>query len=541
MVHVGRLKQGCCWFLTLLVFKSITTAYAERSDSPGTENSVPAMEKPVPVFDIWEFQLEGNTLLSANKIERVLYPYMGPGRTVNDVEEAANALERLYKGEGFPVIFIEIPEQDVVAGIVRLRAVEGEIERVRVSGSRYFTLSGIRESIPSLTENQPLHVPSMQRDLNKLNARSADLQVTPVLRAGKTPGAVEIDLRVRDKPPLQASMDVNNHGSANTSSLRTGISLSYDNLWQQAHSFGLQYQTSPREREEVDVWVATYLMPVPDSGNRLAFYAVKSDSQTAAVGDIDVVGSGEIYGARLVVPLPSTRRFIHSLTTGVDYKKFNEIIRLDPETSDKTPIDYAVWSFQYATIHPAETSMTKWGVGLNFGIRGFSNEQDEFAFKRFNAKANFSYLKLNYERTDQLFGDWQLRSYGKAQLADSSLINNEQFSVGGVGSVRGYYQSQQLADNGLNLGLELSTPSLWSHSDLVSSTRLLSFIEWAEVRIKDPQPGQTDSFSLAGAGLGIRMQGEHAELSLDWGWALDDNGIVEAGESRSHLGLQLSF
>jgi hypothetical protein len=46
-------------------------------------------------FDISEFQLTRNTVLEVGDIERAVYPMPGPGRSIDDVIVAQEALETL--------------------------------------------------------------------------------------------------------------------------------------------------------------------------------------------------------------------------------------------------------------------------------------------------------------------------------------------------------------------------------------------------------------------------------------------------------------
>jgi hemolysin activation/secretion protein len=382
----------------------------------------------------------------------------------------------------------------------------------------------------------------MQRDMNALNSRSSDLKVAPILSPGKEPGSVNVELKVRDNSPLHGGFELNNYRSADTSPTRLGMSLSYDNLWQKQHSLALQYQVAPENTDEVQVLVATYMMPLPDSDKRLAFYAIDSNSDVATVSETSVIGEGSIYGARMIMPLASTRSVIRSLTLGFDYKDFDEIVRLDTQASDRTPISYGMWSLQYAAFMPDEASTSKFSIAANFGIRGAFNSDSEFAFKRFNGKANFAYLSASFDRLDYLPHDWQFHSTAEAQLANSALVNNEQFSAGGANSVRGYYQSQRLGDNGLRMGLEIITPSLWSKGQWLSETRLLAFVEGAHLEVVDALPQQDERFDLLSAGLGLRMKSPLGfDLNLDWGYPLQDSGDVQTGDARTHVGLQYAF
>jgi len=493
-------------------------------------------------FDIWEYRIEGNTLLGASNIEAAVSPYLGPQRLIGDVNEAASNLERAYRDSGYPTIFVEVPEQDVVGGIVTLKVTEGRLDRVRIEGARYFTLSGIRNQMGSLESGKPLHVPTMQKELSALNALSPDMKVVPVLKPGKTPGAVDLDLKVKDQRPLHGSVEINNYNSVGTSDTRFSASISYDNLWQRQHSFGVQWQIAPENTDEVHVMVGTYIAPWFDTNNRVAFYIVESNSDVASIGDINTIGNGSIYGARFVVPLPSDRTFVHSLSAGADYKDYSEIIRLDPANKISTPIDYAVWSMQYNASQFSKSSQTQWTIGANFGVRGVGNTDDEFIDKRNQSRSNFAFLRATMNRTDFLPADWQLGSLLRAQISDSALINNEQFGAGGVDSVRGYYESQALGDQGISAGFELRTPHLLKKTESFDELRLLAFLEGAHLTVTDALPDQDNEINLASVGLGMRLRAlKQFDISIDWAWALRDSGSIESGDDRINAGMEWKF
>ena len=74
-------------------------------------------------FNVWEFRVLGNTVLPNIDIERVVYPFLGEAKSLNDVEAARKMLETVYHDRGYGTVFVDIPEQDVGAGIVRLKVV----------------------------------------------------------------------------------------------------------------------------------------------------------------------------------------------------------------------------------------------------------------------------------------------------------------------------------------------------------------------------------------------------------------------------------
>ncbi|NWF56531.1 MAG: hypothetical protein HXY45_17225, partial [Syntrophaceae bacterium] len=90
-------------------------------------------------FTILSFSIEGNTLFPGKDLEKVLRQHLGLGKTAADVEKARNALEKYYHDKGYPAVLVNIPEQTVQEGTIRLQVIESKIGRIRVTGNRFVT------------------------------------------------------------------------------------------------------------------------------------------------------------------------------------------------------------------------------------------------------------------------------------------------------------------------------------------------------------------------------------------------------------------
>lgn len=537
--------MGMLCLLFVYAWGSTLLAAAEPAASASAAASA---ENPVETrtFDIWEFQVKGNHLLQQTVVERTVYPFLGPGRTIDDVETARASLESAYRAAGYPTVLVDIPEQKVRNGVISLSVTEGQVDRLKITGSKYHSLDRIREKIPAVAEGSVPRMTEFQEQMNDLNAESPDRKVTPVMRAGRTPGTVEVELKVRDELPLHGSLELNNRHSVGTTPLRLLATLRYDNLWQSFHSASLQYQVSPEKAEEVQIWSGTYVMPVFDTDMRLAFYGVGSDSQTgvASAGATQVIGGGQIFGLRLVKPLPGFENFFHSATFGVDYKSFDENIDLTGDDDIVTPISWLPFSLMWDGSYQTESSQTNFGLGFNFSIRGLGNEQTEFENKRFLAQSNYFYFLGSLDRRDRLPMDFEVQTRFQGQYSSDPLINNEQFSAGGMQSVRGYFETQVLGDSGVFGSVSVYSPQLafGVPRDIVQDLRGLIFFDAARVWLNEPLPGTDASQSLASAGLGFRLNlYRYFYTELDWAFALINNGLVDAGDSRVLFRTWLGF
>lgn len=486
-------------------------------------------------FNIYEYVVNGSSVLSVTQIEKAVYPFLGENRSIDDVEKARSALEKAFHDEGYLTVFVNIPEQEVNAGVVKLDVLEGKIEKLTVEGSRYYSLGKIKQSVTEFEEGHVPHFPTVQKQIASVNI-NGDRVVAPVLRPGKSPGMVEVDLKVDDKFPLHASMELNDRYTPNTTKTRLSGNLRYDNLWQSDHSLGLGFQVTPEDTNEVKVFSATYVIPY--AGDYWALYGVVSNSDISAVGDVNVLGNGNIYGLRYIHPMPSPfKSYNHNLTLGADYKDFQETTTLLGADRFNTPIAYLPFLIGYTGNLVTPESTTKLDLNFIFGTRGLVNDEKEFANKRFLGRPNFSYLRGQLEHTQTLASQWQIYGSLGGQTTGDSLISNEQYFLGGLDTVRGYLEASALGDQGVNATAELRTPSLHKHlGDWFTEVRFLTFYDYGFAKIRDPLPRQIEQYILSSYGLGLDIKGRFGSFArLDLAQALRTVGTVDDGDIRLHF------
>ncbi len=508
-----------------------------QSPASSPAPAAPAEAAPVKYFPIMEYQVEGNTLMRTIDIERAVMPFLGEGKSIKDVEAARQNLEKIYHDHGYQTVLVNIPQQEVSSGIVHLTVVEAPVGQLAIKGSKYHSLETIEATVPQLQGGVVPNFNEVQKELAQVN-HTDDLHVTPVLRASATPGQVDVDLNVQDTLPLHAMVEANNRYSANTSELRLIGEVSYDNLFQANQSMSVEYQTAPEHPDQAKIWSVSYVIPTK-GGLVWALYAVRSDSNIAAVGDLDVIGDGSIYGVRLIDPLPSSSpTFYHNFTAGIDYKDFKQDVVLQGSDTLASPAQYAPFTLQYTATWlgqpvPAHQtaattgarSSTTFDLGTNFLIDGFGTQGDQFAVKRAGASPTYVIFHPGLQRQQVLPYSFSLVAKVDGQVASGPLISNEQFGAGGVESVRGYTESERLGDNGLRGSLELRTPQLLYGRPRFTSSYFYVFFDGARVRILEPLPAQRTGYDLASEGIGFRFKYGGLSTDLD-GARADTQGYV---------------
>ncbi|MBC7756725.1 MAG: ShlB/FhaC/HecB family hemolysin secretion/activation protein [Bdellovibrio sp.] len=498
------------------------------------EKKVSADNKPVNYFDILEYQVQGNTKLSNAQIETAVYAHMGEKKTIDDVESARDALEKTYHQAGYLTVLVDIPEQEVNSKIVKLNVTEGKVAKLRIKDSNYYSLGRIKELSPSVKEGEVPYFPDVQKDVARLN-RTADRRVTPVLKAGKAFGTVDVELKVEDKLPLHASLELNNRYSQNTTKSRLGGSIRYDNLWQREHSLSLSFQISPENIDEVKVLSANYLMRFDNSDILLALYGVRSKSNVATVGGINVLGDGTILGVRLIKPLPALDNFYHSISLGLDYKDFGQTVLFGGNID--SPITYMPLSAAYNATLQQGANKTQVNAGVLFGLRGLVADEAEFDNKRLGAKPNFFIAKAELEHTHALPKGFEGYIKLDGFFSDAALISNEQYLAGGADNVRGYLEAEDSGDQALHSTLELRSPELFKSQNWLQSFRLAAFYDIARIKNFDAKAS-----ILSGTGVGLRMKAfKNWNFDVDLAVPLKDSLNTQQGDFASHMRLWYEF
>jgi hemolysin activation/secretion protein len=503
------------WAVTASLFVTVASTVAQQTPTPSTGSRQDSGQNERQIY-IQEYRVEGSHKLTPLEVEEAVYPYLGPGRTTEDVEHARAALEKAYQDKGYQTVAVQIPPQQVRNGVVILQVIEGKVGRLRIRGSRYFSLSQIRKQAPSMAEGTVPNFNDVTRDLVALN-QIPDRRITPTLRAGVEPGTVDIDLNVNDTLPLHGSLELNDRNSPDTTSLRLNGSISYNNLWQLGHSAGFSFQIAPENLSDAEVFSGYYLARFPQwEGFSLLLQGTKQNSDVSTLGSIAVAGKGSIFGMRGIFILPPGKDFYESISAGFDWKHFDQRVGLNTGALT-SPITYYPVSAVYTSTWVPKGSETDLDAGVTFGIRGLGSKDNEFDNSRFKASGNFIYFRGDLSHTHDLPGGMQVYAKVQGQVADQPLVNTEQIAGGGLYTVRGYYEAEELGDNGIFGTVELRSPSLLSWMrQKEDEWRFYAFVDAGTLTIREPLPEQQDVFDLASWGFGSRIQlYQHFNGSLD--------------------------
>jgi hemolysin activation/secretion protein len=177
-------------------------------------------------------------------------------------------------------------------------------------------------------------------------------------------------------------------------------------------------------------------------------------------------------------------------------------------------------------------------------LRQINSRESEFEAKRYKARADYLYATVGLQRTQSLPAGMNLLVKVDGQFANEPLIDNEQYSAGGMESVRGYKETEQAGDNSVHGMFELSFPDPLERSPAGKWIQMSPFLfyDFAVLTIIDPLPTQAEKIRLAGTGAGVRgAMWKHLEYEVDWSVALKDTDITKRDDERVYFKVKAEF
>jgi hemolysin activation/secretion protein len=285
-----------------------------------------------PRFAISRFEVDGASLLPPAQVQATLAPFSGPGRSFGDVRRAVEALQKAYRDRGYDVVVIQLPEQELDQGVVRVRVVEQKVGRVEVHGNQQFSTANVRASLPGLVEGTTPNIRDISASLKVANTNPAK-QTTLDLETGQAPDTVDATVRVNELKPWRLGFTADNTGSPETGRTQIGLLLQHANLWGRDDVGTLQYITSAEDPSAVKVWATGYHLPLYSLGDSMDFFAsyanVDSGSITAGVLNLLVSGKGRVAGVRYNHSMRQWRELSQTLILGLDWRAYTNNIDSD--------------------------------------------------------------------------------------------------------------------------------------------------------------------------------------------------------------------
>lgn len=511
------------WLTLLLLLAaggSVSSAWAQTSERCGL------------CFEIRQFEVQGNTILTEDRLDAILAPYKGTEKDFGSVQQALEALENAYAALGFNAIQVILPEQTLESGVVRFMVMESRLAMIKVEGNRHFSTENVQRSLVSLAAGTTPNFDAMVDNLRLINENPAK-QISVVMRAGLREGEVDAVANVTDKPPIRYAVTFDNTGNAQTGPFRIGVAVQHANLFDRDHVLSFQAITSPFHARQVRIYGLGYQAPVYAwngiFGAFLGYSNVNSGTIFTAAGDFNIAGSGVIVGMRYTQHLPKRGNWDHRLSFGMDWKAYQNNVTVVGSERTLVPdstVSPASLTWQFSRRDSSSDLSGYFSLVLNlpnlFGGNDAHDSQIQQMGLRPGANSDFQIWRYGLDLQEALAGDWMLRAGLSGQHARQMLLTSEMFGIGGANSVRGFLEREHANDHGHRASLEVYGPEMGSRIVNNLKLRALGFYDIGWVKRIHPTPQEIYSTGISSAGIGLRASvGNDLSLRLDYAKVLD--------------------
>ena len=498
------------------------------------ETETPTRPGTVQVL-VRDVRVIGNTTFSDQEIAEVTAPFKNRTLLTEDLERLRLALTLLYINKGYLTSGAIIPDQDVTSGVITVQIIEGKLTQIDIEGNRWFRSSYLRDRL-SLGSRTPVTLGPLQEQLQLLQQDRRIERVNAELRPGDQRGDSVLNVRVTDRNPFHASMEVNNYQTPLVGEIRGVGTLVDDNLTGHGDPLRLSYGHSSGAFPIVD---ASYALPFNRYGTTFSPYYRRYGFKLIEppFSPLNIKTNSEIIGMSLRHPIYKTvtdevalsiigehlftQSFLFNGTP--DQVTFNSFPGFQNGAATVSALRFAQ-DWTHRTLDTVLAVRSRFSVGLNV-LGATINANPDTPDGQF-----FSWL--GQAQAIKQFGEnllgMQLLSRMDLQFTNSPLFSLEQVSLGGRYTVRGYREVTILRDNSFIASVESRFPLLrWANGEPM--VQFAPFIDVAHGwNIGDNRPAPTapiTSFpdTLASAGVGLRwniLPNDRASFEVYWGQQL---------------------
>ncbi|MDZ4254556.1 MAG: ShlB/FhaC/HecB family hemolysin secretion/activation protein [Sulfuritalea sp.] len=543
------------------------------------------------------FQIEGNSILPAQRAQDLVAPFVGQRRNYGDVQKALEALEGEFRRLGYGTVQVYVPEQELTTGVVRLQVSEGVIGKVTITGNKYFNDANVRAGLPDLKEGSAPNMRKLSENVQLSNENPAkQLEVT--LGVSEEEGKVNARVEVKEENPDRLYLTLDNTGTKASGKHRLGVAYQNANLGNSDQVLTLAYTTAldppggmkildnrvmpwqSGQGVQVDIFSIGYRLPLYGIGDSIDFIYGNSNTNSPSNsptlnGTTAINGKGEVFGFRYNHIFPRAGEYTAKLVLGYDYKYMNSRCATDSNGllgnvptafggAGCTPHTFRLVSATYSGQWQKPGEAIDFNVGLAHNLFPMGSEftfapaapaaggTDRYsAASGYQTKDEFTALRFGGSYTTALTGDWLLRIAASGQHANNALPAGERLGVAGSTAVRGFLERAVAVDRGYFANIEVYSPDIAASFGVPGNLKWLVFYDTARgFNLSDSVASQrvNQKVNIASLGVGLRYNiNKDVSARLDIARVMDGfwpNGapnIALEGDIRGHFGLAYGF
>ncbi len=466
-----------------------------------------------------EFTFKGNQVFSTEDLKEIVEDYTGKMISSEKLQEARRKLTEYYRAAGYINSGAFIPDQDPSSRVIKIQIIEGTLTEVKVKGNKRLKENFIEERL--------MHGAGRPLDHNKLIESLKILRQNPLIEGisadlgpGNQRGEAILRTEVIESSAYRLGAIADNQLSPSVGDARL---LVYGDVHSTLASGDNIYVELGYAQGLVDA-SAAYRLPVDHRDTTLHFLFdwTESDVVEEPLDELDI--DSESWSAYFGVSYPwrRTSQSLFSIAMGLELQKsqtsllgrpfpLSEGVEEDGESRLSVIRLTQNW---WLSRKPSRVIAARSTVSIGIDALNATNNPDKPDGQFVSWLGSVQWLQQLGKKGAQLL----FRAAG--QWASDPLLPLEQFTVGGIYSVRGYRQNLLVRDQGLTMSLEYRIPLIRS-SAARNALYFTPFIDagggWNRDR-DNPDPD-----TISSVGIGLRWDStDSINAQLYYGYALRD-------------------
>ncbi|MCV3212670.1 ShlB/FhaC/HecB family hemolysin secretion/activation protein [Plectonema radiosum NIES-515] len=483
-------------------------------------SSAPRPEIPGSIT-VKKFEFEGNTAFNDEKLRKITKDFTNTPISFARLLQVEAEITKFYTDAGYINSGAFIPADQVFSregAVVKVEIVEGGIEDIKVTGNRRLNSEYIRSRI-RLGVSKPLNRTRLLKALQVLQTNPLIKNISVELSVGSRPEQSLLEVKVVEADSFRTEFFVDNGRVPSVGSFRRGVRINENNLFGFGDRATAQY-TNTDGSNTLDL---SYSVPLNPRNGTLTLSGGFADTNVIEppFDRINIVG--DYFYVDLSYRQPIIETATEELALGLTLSReqsqtqlLGQNFQLSAGADDNGATRLSVLRFfqEYTQRSPQQVLAFRSQFNLGVGLFDATVNSQPPDSRYFSWRGQGQYVRLLAPDTLFVF-----RS--DAQFATRSLVPLEQFSIGGLQSVRGYRQDQFLVDNGFFASAEFRLPILRVNqvNGLLQIVPFIDFgIGWNSSGDRNPDPN-----TLVGTGVGLLLQmANQLNARLDYGFPLID-------------------
>ncbi len=431
-------------------------------------------------FTLRRIEVVDSTILTPAEINQITAPFLNRSLTLAELRQLADQITNIYQQRNYITSRAFIPpDQNLLGGVVKIQVIEGTLERIDISRTpnspNRLNDDYVRSRL-ELGAEPPLNFTRLEEELQLLRNDPLIADLKASLVSGSEPSKSILQVRFQEVPSFSANFSFDDYGNVSTGILRAGVVFQELNASGIGDCLSVNYTRSGT----ADGYGLSYTYPLNPRGGTLtySFSGGYNPFTFGATPPLQILTTSQIHELTYRQPLVRKPQEEFALSLGFAFEgsfsslngvSFNFLDNIVGDGLSQSRVLRFVQDYLKRDTQGAWALRSTFNLGIGFLGATLRNNA---------ADGRFFYWLGQVLRVQKIGGDRDSLAFLRLnfQFADSSLLSLNKFSVGGVQTVRGYRQNQNVGDNGIQASVELQFPIL-KDSDDNSLVKLHPFVE----------------------------------------------------------------